>query len=223
MSKQSKSGQKDRHTGDPFCVFCESKGHWAQECKKVTEVSDRREKLKSAHCFLCLNRGHNARVCSKRGRASCTRCKGEHHRSICNETGAITTPIKDTAPTTVGKIDVAPTGFTYLQTARIWVIRPTGLSKLTRCFGRRQSVKFCRYDLNRRSEIRRGWSPELGGKCIRVTVLWLMPMQSCASAQRAHGQTPSYLLLPLKVLTPYALTPQSLMTSPLWCRLANYN
>jgi len=26
-SKHEKSGRKDRHTGDPFCVFCESKGH----------------------------------------------------------------------------------------------------------------------------------------------------------------------------------------------------
>jgi len=62
-SKQSKSGRKDTHTGDPFCVFCESKGHWAQECKKITEVSERREKLKLAHrCIHCFNRGHNARV-----------------------------------------------------------------------------------------------------------------------------------------------------------------
>ena len=42
---QSKSGRKDRHTEDPLCVFCESEGQWAQECKKVTEVSERREKL----------------------------------------------------------------------------------------------------------------------------------------------------------------------------------
>lgn len=34
---------------------------------------------------------------------------------------------------TVGKINVASADFTYLQTARIWVIGPTGLSKLTRC------------------------------------------------------------------------------------------
>jgi len=53
-SKQSKSGRKDRHTGDPFCVFCESKGRGAQECKKVTEVTERRE-LKLAHrCFSLL-------------------------------------------------------------------------------------------------------------------------------------------------------------------------
>jgi len=39
-SKQPRSGRKERYTGDPFCVFCESKGNWAQECKKVTEVSE---------------------------------------------------------------------------------------------------------------------------------------------------------------------------------------
>jgi hypothetical protein len=76
-SKQPRSGRKDRHTGDALCMFCESKGHWAQECKKVNEVSERREKLKSAHSFfLCSNRGHNARVCSRKGRDLCTRCKG---------------------------------------------------------------------------------------------------------------------------------------------------
>jgi hypothetical protein len=133
-SKQSKSAGQERHNGDHFCVFSESKGHWAQECKKMTEISERREKLKSAHrCFLCLNRGHNARVCSKRGRALCTRCKGTHHRSISTETGAVTTPTKETAPTTAGKIDVTSRGFTYLQTTRIWVTGPTRLTKLTRC------------------------------------------------------------------------------------------
>ena len=112
---QSKSGRKDRHTEDPFCVFCESKGHWAQECKKVMEVSECREKLKSAHCcFLRLNRGHNARVCCKRGRALCTRCKGAHHRAIWNEAGAATTRTREIARTTVGKIDVASPGSTYL-------------------------------------------------------------------------------------------------------------
>ena len=28
-SKKSKSGRKDRHTGDPFCAFCDSRCHWA--------------------------------------------------------------------------------------------------------------------------------------------------------------------------------------------------
>ena len=41
-------GEKaDRRTN--HFVFCEANGHWAQECKKVTSVTDRKEKRKSAH------------------------------------------------------------------------------------------------------------------------------------------------------------------------------
>jgi len=29
-SKQPRSGRKDRHKDEPFCVFCEAKGHWAE-------------------------------------------------------------------------------------------------------------------------------------------------------------------------------------------------
>jgi hypothetical protein len=58
-SKQPRS----RQTRMNHFVFCEAEGQWAQECKNVTSVTDRREKLKSAHrCFLCLNRGHNTRA-----------------------------------------------------------------------------------------------------------------------------------------------------------------
>jgi hypothetical protein len=134
QSRQTRQGRKDKYTGDPFCVFCDSKGHWAQECRKVTRVSERKDKLKSAQrCFLCLNRGHTARVCNRRGRASCTRCKGSHHRSICEETRTAPTPTRENTLTTVGKIDVVSPNFTYLQTARVWVVGPTGRSKLTRC------------------------------------------------------------------------------------------
>ena len=118
-SKQPRSGRKDRQKNEPFCVFCEARGHWAQDCLRVTSVPDRREKLKSAHrCFLCLNRGHNARACNKRDKASCTKCRGAHHRSICNDVGTTTRPT-ETSPTTVGRIDVAHSNYTYLQTARV--------------------------------------------------------------------------------------------------------
>jgi len=30
-SKQPRPGRKDRRKDEPFCVFCEAKGHWAQE------------------------------------------------------------------------------------------------------------------------------------------------------------------------------------------------
>jgi len=105
-SKQPRSGRKERHKDEPFCMFCEANGHWAQECRKVTSVTDRREKFKSAHrCFLCLYRGHNARACNKRDKVSCTKCRGAHHRSICNDAGT-TTRSTETAPTTVAKTDV---------------------------------------------------------------------------------------------------------------------
>jgi len=82
-SKQPRFGRKDRHKEELFWVLCEAKGQWAQECKKVTSVTDRREKLKSAHCcFHGLNRGQNARACNKRDKASFTNCRRAHHRSI---------------------------------------------------------------------------------------------------------------------------------------------
>jgi hypothetical protein len=46
-----------------------------------------------------------------------------------------TTTRQTSTPTSasVGTVDAASPGFTYLQTARVWVTGPTGLSKLTRC------------------------------------------------------------------------------------------
>jgi hypothetical protein len=132
-SKQPRSGRKDRHKGEPFCVFCEAKGHWAQECKKVTSVTDRREEHKSAHrCFLCFNRGHNARACNKRDKAFRTKCRGAHHRAIGTDGRTTTKPTENTQ-TTVGKIDVASSNFTFLQTARVRIVGPTGIRKFTRC------------------------------------------------------------------------------------------
>ena len=44
---------KTKGQQEPFCVFCDNEGHWAQDCKEVTDVKVRTEKLKLAsHCFL---------------------------------------------------------------------------------------------------------------------------------------------------------------------------
>jgi hypothetical protein len=37
------------------------------------------------------------------------------------------------ASPSVGTVDISPTDFTYLQTTRVWITGPTGLSRLTRC------------------------------------------------------------------------------------------
>jgi len=60
---------KPKGREEPFCVFCENRGHWAQDSKEVTDVKDWTEKLKLAsRCFLCLNRGHSLKNCSKKGK-----------------------------------------------------------------------------------------------------------------------------------------------------------
>jgi hypothetical protein len=133
-SRPGKSTQRTKEVVDPFCVFCEQRGHWAQDCKRVRNVHERIGKLKASNrCFLCLNRGHNAKNCNKKGRASCSQCRKGHHRSICNDSDRPTPNDTSIETTSVGKIDVTSSGFTHLQTARIRITGPTGLSKLTRC------------------------------------------------------------------------------------------
>ena len=133
-AKTGGRSRKGKNTAEPFCVFCESRGHWAQDCKKVQHVDERISKLKTANrCFLCLNRGHSAKDCSRKSRARCIHCKGSHHRSVCTRIGSSEPSAHPTSFTTVNRIDVPSPNFTYLQTARVWVTGPTGLSKLTRC------------------------------------------------------------------------------------------
>jgi hypothetical protein len=62
----------------------------------------------------------------------CAKCRGAHHRSISTDVDTNAQQSIPT-PTTVGNIDFAPSNFTNLQTARVEVIGPNGLSKTTRC------------------------------------------------------------------------------------------
>ena len=129
-----KSKRPTKRTPDAFCAFCETRGHWAQECQQVKGTTDRIEKLKATNrCFLCLNRGHAARQCAKKGKAMCIICKGSHHKSICTADQTNGTLALPTNVMSVSKIEAALPNFTYLQTARVRIVGPTGLSKLTRC------------------------------------------------------------------------------------------
>jgi hypothetical protein len=83
-SKSGSTSRRSRRSVEPFCVFCENKSHWAQDCKAVSDVKERIEKLKAAkRCFLCLNRGHYTHACNKRGKVICSKGKKEHHQSVC--------------------------------------------------------------------------------------------------------------------------------------------
>ena len=127
VNTRSRNHTKGRRGNpEPFCVFCEGRGHWAQDCKLVVEVKDRIQKLQgSSRCFLCLKQGHSVKNCSKRGKALCSKCKKPHHYSICTSENLIST--------SVNKIDTQSPDYTHLQTARIRLVGPTGLSKETRC------------------------------------------------------------------------------------------
>jgi hypothetical protein len=115
-------------------VFCECNSHWAQGCKVVTDVKERIEKLKSANrYFLCLNRGHHTHACSKRGKVFCSKCKKGHYRSVYMDKETTTRRASPITSASVGRMDISYPYFTYLQTVRVWVTGPTGLSRLICC------------------------------------------------------------------------------------------
>ncbi len=71
-----------KHTR-PLCCYCQQ-GHPANDCKVVTRVEDRRQKLRNfGRCFNCLKKGHIGREC--RASAGCSRCRGRHHTSLCSK------------------------------------------------------------------------------------------------------------------------------------------
>jgi len=109
------------------------RSHWAQDCKALTDVKKRIENLKSVNpCFLCLNRSHHTHACSKRSTVFCSKCKKEHHRSICMDKATSTRRTSPVTSASVGRVNITSPDFTYLQTARVWVTGPMGLGKLTR-------------------------------------------------------------------------------------------
>ena len=129
-----KQKRPTKRTPESFCAFCETRGHWAQDCQQITDKRERVEKLKATNrCFLCLNRGHAVWQCAKKGKAMCTVCKGPHQKSICNANRTNDTPAIPANVMSVSKVNGALPNFTYLQTARVRVVGPRGLSKLTRC------------------------------------------------------------------------------------------
>jgi hypothetical protein len=133
-TKLRKSKRQTKQRPDLFCAFCESRGHWAQDCQQIKDTTERIEKLKATNrCFLCRNRGHAARQCATKGKDMCTVCKGSHHKSICNPDQTNDKQVLPTNVMSVSKIDVAFSNCTYLPTPRVRIVGPTGLSKLARC------------------------------------------------------------------------------------------
>jgi len=106
----TKSGgleQKNTKRSEMFCSFCDSRGHCAQDCTKITELADRIERLKKANqCFLCLNCGHNGLNYGKKGKVKCAKCRKSHHITICDEGNKTNLPATKTNFTSVGGIEI---------------------------------------------------------------------------------------------------------------------
>nr|XP_042897565.1 uncharacterized protein LOC122269298 [Parasteatoda tepidariorum] len=114
----------------PFCPFCEINGHWPQDCTNITDIDTRIQKLKtSGRCFLCTNRGHSIKNCLRKDKAFCIRCKKKHHVSICRNNSSN----QPSHSISTNNIDTRTPNFTHLQTARVYITGPTGITKLTRC------------------------------------------------------------------------------------------
>jgi hypothetical protein len=65
------------------CVYCEAAEHRSSECKKVKEVSERREFLKNnGLCYNCTGSGHGAATCRSK---NCAKCGSRHHTSLCSK------------------------------------------------------------------------------------------------------------------------------------------
>ncbi|KAJ4427073.1 hypothetical protein ANN_24688 [Periplaneta americana] len=87
-SKTGSRSRKSRSAPDPFCAFCESLGHWAQDYVPPQVYLQQKQIYRANNSPDIYVRKQNKRQ---------------------------------------------TTDFTYLQTARIWVMGPTGLTKLTSC------------------------------------------------------------------------------------------
>jgi hypothetical protein len=81
---KSVGAQKNTNRPESFCAFCDSRGHWVQDCTKITDIADRIERLKKANrCSLCLNRGIPHRNAERRGRQNVLSARS--HIYICDD------------------------------------------------------------------------------------------------------------------------------------------
>ena len=69
-------------SGEVGCCYCKLEGHSPSNCRKVTDIDERKKLIREGgRCFNCLRKGHIGRDCHSSSR--CSRCKGRHHTSIC--------------------------------------------------------------------------------------------------------------------------------------------
>ena len=66
------------------CAYCDGEDHKATECRKVTDVKQRRKILSEKRlCFNCTGARHQAKDC--KSKHTCQKCGDQHHTSICDK------------------------------------------------------------------------------------------------------------------------------------------
>jgi hypothetical protein len=50
-AKSVGAAEKNTKRPEPFCAFCDSRGHWAQDCTRITDIADRIETKESKPMF----------------------------------------------------------------------------------------------------------------------------------------------------------------------------
>jgi hypothetical protein len=79
---------------DSNCAFCSYPGYRPEDCKKITDIKERKNLLlQFGRCYNCLRKGHLARECKIS--FNCSACKGEHHKALCGVEREGNSPAED--------------------------------------------------------------------------------------------------------------------------------
>ena len=98
-------------------AFCNCPGHRHIDCKKVTDINERKELLgKYGRCYNCLRKGHLARECKIT--IKCHACKGTHHKALCGAEINGNSPVDGENEVNVVNNHVATSTRVVLQTAQ---------------------------------------------------------------------------------------------------------
>jgi hypothetical protein len=110
-------------------AFCNCPGHRHIDCKKVTDINERKELLgKYGRCYNCLRKGHLARECKIT--IKCHACKGTHHKALCGAEINGNSPVDGENEVNVVNNHVATSTRVVLQTAQAGVATSLGLRPL---------------------------------------------------------------------------------------------
>ena len=114
-------GKKSSSKDCPYCLG----DHRAEQCKRVTELQERKALLKKyMRCFCCLKRGHRIKDCHEK--KYCINCGGKHHISICDKGKTIT------EESSIPSLHARAKGAVALETLQAFVKGKNG-SKAIRC------------------------------------------------------------------------------------------